>query len=218
MKPELTAALLCDEARQFAVRETRHADPKLFGVTDGKAVGTYIERKFRRLLLEKYTFEPGNSSRGTDLPGLKVDIKVTSHRQPQSSCPYRSARQKIYGLGYSLLVFVYDKQDDPKTRTSDLNILHTVFVEAERTADYTTTTGIRKIVENNGKVDDIVAFLTERRLPVDEPEAVRLAEEILRNPPEIGYLTISNALQWRLQYQRAIDNAGTVEAIHRLGE
>ena len=209
---------MCDEARQFAERESRHADPKLFGVTDGKAVGTYIERKFRKRLLEKYTFEPGNSARGMDLPGLKVDIKVTSHRQPQSSCPYRSARQKIYGLGYSLLVFVYDKKDDPKTRTGDLDILHTMFVEAERTADYTTTTGIRKIVENNGKVDDIVAFLTERRLPVDEPEAVRLAEEILRNPPEIGYLTISNALQWRLQYQRAIDSAGTVEAIHRLGE
>jgi len=46
-----------------------------------------------------------------------VDIKVTSIRQPQSSCPFKSARQKIYGLGYSLIVFVYDKKDDPATKT-----------------------------------------------------------------------------------------------------
>jgi hypothetical protein len=27
-------------------------------------------------------------------------------------------------------------------------------------------------------------------------------------PPELGYLTISNALQWRLQYSRVIEQAG----------
>jgi len=36
----------------------------------------------------------------------------------------------------------------------------------------------------------------------------RLAEEILRNRPEQGYLTISNALQWRLQYSRILESAG----------
>ena len=36
-------------------------------------------------------------------------------------------------------------------------------------------------------------------------------DEILENPPEQGYLTISNALQWRLQYKRVIglDNSVT---------
>lgn len=34
-----------------------------------------------------------------------------------------------------------------------------------------------------------------------------LAERILQNPPQLGYLTISNALQWRLQYSRIIDIA-----------
>ena len=35
-----------------------------------------------------------------------------------------------------------------------------------------------------------------------------LADEILMHKPEQGYLTISNALQWRLQYARviALDN------------
>lgn len=31
-----------------------------------------------------------------------------------------------------------------------------------------------------------------------------MASDILKNPPAIGYLTISNALQWRLQYNRIV--------------
>jgi len=34
--------------------------------------------------------------------------------------------------------------------------------------------------------------------------------------PQIGYLTISNALQWRLQYARVIEQAGKVEGVLRL--
>ncbi len=72
-------------------------------------------------------------------PELDVDIKFTSIRQPQSSCPFKSARQKIYGLGYSLLVFVCDKKDDPQTQTGLLEIQHTLFIQKERTADYRMT-------------------------------------------------------------------------------
>lgn len=32
----------------------------------------------------------------------------------------------------------------------------------------------------------------------------KIAEQILETPPEQGYLTISNASQWRLQYQRIV--------------
>jgi len=59
---------------------------------------------------DKYQFPPSNSAKGIDFPEIDVDIKVTSFKQPQSSCPFRSARQKIFGLGYSLLVFVYEKK------------------------------------------------------------------------------------------------------------
>jgi hypothetical protein len=55
-------------------------------------------------------------------------MKVTRVTQPQSSCPFKSARQKIYGLGYALLVFVYDKVDDLDTQTGGLHILHTTFL------------------------------------------------------------------------------------------
>jgi hypothetical protein len=137
-------------------------------------------------------------------------------RQPQSSCPFKSARQKIYGLGYSLLVFVYEKTDDPQKSTGNLNVLHTIFISKERTGDYQTTTGLRKILDNDGNKDDILAFIEDRRLPVDEIEASVIADEILANPPEIGYLTISNALQWRLQYGRVIEKAGSVPGVERL--
>lgn len=212
----MTVDLLCRAARAFSEKESEHREPSLFGVTDGKAVGTYLEHKFQEDLHRRYVYEEGSSARGIDFPGLGVDLKVTSHKQPQSSCPYKSARQKLYGLGYSLLVFVYDKTDDEETHTARLNILHTIYVAAGRTADFQTTTGIRRIVENSGNVDDLLAFFEERLLPVEEIEANRLAEEVLANPPEIGYLTISNALQWRLQYRRAITKAGDVDGILRV--
>lgn len=212
----LTVPLLQREATRFAKAQSKHAEPSLFGVTDGKAVGTYLEHKFQTYLQGRYSFERGNAAKGIDFPELGVDIKVTSTRQPQSSCPFRSARQKIYGLGYSLLVFVYDKHDDEKTRTGRLDMQHAVFVQKEQTADFQTTTGLHRLIENKANRDDILAFFQERMLPVDEVEAEALADEVLRNPPKVGYLTVSNALQWRLQYGRAIEQAGKVGGILRL--
>lgn len=200
----------------FAALESNVREPRLYGVTDGKAVGTYFELKFRQYLRERYIFDLGSAAKGIDFPNLDVDMKVTSIKQPQSSCPYKSARQKIYGLGYSLLLFVYEKKDDAQTQTGALNILHTVFIEKERTADYQTTTGIRRILENNGNKDDLLAFFAERMLPVDEIEASLIADEVLAHPPEIGYLTISNALQWRLQYARVIEQASLITGIQRI--
>ena len=57
---------------------------------------------------------------------------------------------------------------------------------------------------------------SEPILPMDEIEARETAQELLKSPPEIGYLTISNALQWRLQYGRVIEKAGNVQGIHRI--
>ena len=53
-------------------------------------------------------------------------------------------------------------------------------------------------------------------LPLDEIQAQELAKEVLKRPPEIGYLTISNALQWRLQYSRVIQQAGNISGIEAL--
>ena len=213
---KLTVNLLITEAKTFAERESGHKEKSLFGVTDGKAVGTYLEHRFQESLQKKYEYARGSSAKGIDFPQLDVDIKVTSIRQPQSSCPFKSARQKIYGLGYSLLVFVYDKKDDRKTRTATLDIRHVIFIESSQTGDFQTTTGILKILDNNGNADDLVAFMTERFLPVDEIQAAEFAKEILKTRPKVGYLTISNALQWRLQYARVIEQAGKVTGVQRI--
>ncbi|MDE0158548.1 MAG: restriction endonuclease [Candidatus Dadabacteria bacterium] len=215
-KPKLTRKRLLQDAKTFSPIYSRKTFPEIYGITDGKAVGTFIEHRFREHLAENYKFKFGSSAKGIDFPELEIDIKVTSIRQPQSSCPYRSARQKIYGLGYSLLVFVYEKIDDHKNKTGRLNFLHTIFVEKEITGDYQTTKGLRNILDNEGNSDDLTAFMYERNLPIDDIQASKIAEEILKKKPEQGYLTISNALQWRLQYGRIIEVAGNVKGVHNL--
>jgi hypothetical protein len=216
MSSPLTLTDLKAEAAAFSVIESQHFEKSLFGVTDGKAVGTYLEHKFQSYLAGRYSYDRGNSARGIDFPSLGVNIKVTSIRQPQSSCPFKSAGQKIFGLGYSLLVFVYEKLDDNKRKAGRLDLQHTIFVEADRTADWQTTYGLLRLIENQGNLDDVLAFFRERMLPVDDIEAQALAEQVLREPPKLGYLTVSNALQWRLQYRRVIEQAGHVDGIARL--
>lgn len=191
-------------------------EPSLYGITDGKAVGTYLERKFTSYLAENFEYEPGNSATGIDLPGLGVDIKVTSFKQPQSSCPFESASQKVFGLGYHLLVFVYEKIDDHSNQTGRLNMHHAIFIDKNCTGDFQTTKGLLDILKNDANKDDIIAFINERNLPVDEIGANRLAEQILKLPPKQGYLTVSNALQWRLQYGRVIQMAGNTPGIIRI--
>jgi hypothetical protein len=178
-KTKLTVELLCQEAAAFAAVESTYPEPTLYGVTDGKAIGTYLEHKFRAHLGTKYTFAPSSSAAGIDFPDLGVDMKVTAVTQPQSSCPFRSARQKIFGLGYAILVFAYEKKDDAKTATAVLNILHTVFVAEHRTADFTMTRLIRQHLEAGCNAEDLIGLLHDKNLPVDDIEAAKIAEELL---------------------------------------
>lgn len=215
-KELLTIELLQKEANIFSKKESQHKEPSIYGTTDGKAIGTYLEHKFQKYLHTKYSYVEGSSAKGIDFPELMVDMKVTSIKQPQSSCPFKSASQKIFGLGYSLLIFVYEKRDDNLTQTGTLDIKHTIFVNQERTADFQMTTSLNQIIRNNGNVDDILAFFSDKNLPIDDITAYQIAETILSNPPTVGYLTISNALQWRLQYRRVIQEAGSIDGIYRI--
>jgi hypothetical protein len=215
-KMPLTIELLQKEAISFSEVISSYPEPTLYGVDNGKKVGTYLEHKFRAHLAVKYEFAPCNSAEGVDFPELQVDVKVTDIVKPQSSCPFRSARQKIFGLGYSVIVFVYDKKDDPKTATAVLQILHTIYVEARCTADFAMTTLIRRHLEIGCEAEDLIGLMRDKNLPVDDIEANALANELLERPCEQGYLTVSNALQWRLHYTRAIREAGRVDGILRL--
>ena len=216
MKKILTLELFQKEARDFAKQLTRIEHKDIYGVTDGKAIGTYIEHAFQLHLEKKYHYHRGNSAKGIDLPELNVDIKVTSMRQPQSSCPFKSVRQKIYGLGYHLILFIYDKSDDKKLEQASLKLLHTIFIDKSKTADFRLTKTILQTLNSGGNEEDVFADLIESNLPIDEMESQYLAKEIVKNPPRLGFLTISNALQWRLQYKRIVEIAGEAEGINRL--
>ena len=211
IKMRLTIDRLIDEAVRFSewFSELNHVN--LIGVTDGKAVGTYVEHAFQAYLKDRYEVLVGSSAYGIDLPSVNTDIKTTSIAQPQSSCPFRSARQKIFGLGYNLLVFVYQKEDTQNE--CFLNITHCTFIDADRTADYTLTRLIRQSLEIGANKEDIIALLTDKNVPGDEITYNDLADEIFNNPPEQGYLTISNAIQWRLQYKRVISLDNQIQGV-----
>ena len=217
-KEKLTIEKLLEEAQLFCVEQSKFQHKELYGVTDGKAVGTLIEHKFQSHLNEKYEVLVGSSAKGMDLPSddIQTDIKVTSIKQPQSSCPFKDAKQKIFGLGYNLLVFVYDKTDDPTSETAILNFVSCSFVHKERTADYTTSFRLREMVKDGANEADIIAYLQDKNIPADEITLAKVAEQILQTPPEQGYLTISNALQWRLQYQRIVALADDIQGIEKI--
>jgi hypothetical protein len=217
---QLTKELLMQEAIDFCKIQSLENHITLLGISDGKAVGTYVEHKFQNLLEVKYNYIEGNSARGIDLPSesINTDIKVTHIKQPQSSCPFRGAKQKIYGLGYNLLVFVYNKIDNPQENTCKLNFANCTFIDKERTADFQTTTMIREIIKNDGNKDDIIAYFYNINLPGDDITYNSLAEKVLEKPPLQGFLTISNALQWRLQYRRVINLDNKIEGVFNLYE
>lgn len=215
-KKKLDDKGLIESAKEFCLLQSQVYRAELYGVTDGKAVGTFVERLFKEFLMSRYDLTIGSAANGLDLPSVNTDIKVTSIKQPQSSCPYKDSKQKIYGLGYNLIVFVYRKEDDNLQKKGKLDFVSSVYIEAKRTADYQTTVGLRNIINNSGNVDDIFAFLSDHRIPADEVTLYGMAQDILKNPPEIGYLTISNALQWRLQYGRIVSLQEEVEGITQI--
>ncbi len=212
----LNLATLHSEAAAFAASLDDLPIPELFGTTDGKTLGTWIESRFDEFLARRYAFASGSAAHGIDFPELNVDLKATFASQPQSSCPFRDASQKVFGLGYHLLVFTYDKTDVGETGVAYVDVENAIFIDRDRTADYQTTIGIRGILDRGGNLDDLVAFMEDRNLPLDEIGRRSLAERILACPPRQGYITISNALQWRLQYGHAIRSAGKVRGVCEL--
>ena len=72
---------------------------------------------------------------------------------------------------------------------------------------------MRKMLSVDANKEDIIGLLSDKNVPGDEIIYSDLADEILAIPPHQGYLTISNALQWRLQYKRVIDLNNSVEGV-----
>lgn len=214
MKKEmLTIELLKVEAVNFAKEQSKIRHKSLVGITDGKAIGTYFEHAFKEHLEQNYEISTGSSASGIDLPDehILTDIKITSYKQPQSSTTFKNARQKIFGLGHNLLIFVYIKDDSSKL---NFRITSITFIDAPQTADYTTTKRLIEMLKDDANKEDIVAYLMDRNIPGDEITLDNIADDILAKKIRQGYLTISNALQWRLQYSRVIKLDNTVEGVY----
>lgn len=63
-KEKLTIEKLIKEAQIFCIEQSKFRHQELYGVTDGKAVGTLIEHQFQTHLNEKYEVLVGSSARG----------------------------------------------------------------------------------------------------------------------------------------------------------
>lgn len=85
-------------------------------------------------------------------------------------------------------MFTYEKSDDSTAQTARLNFRDAIFVAREKTGDYQTTYGLIGILNRNGNKDDIVAYLEERNLPLDEIGRDLLADRILQNPRHLDIL------------------------------
>ena len=69
------------------------------------------------------------------------------------------------------------------------------------------------MVQDGANKEDVIGYLQDKNVPGDEIVYNDPAEEILSHVPVQGYLTISNALQWRLQYSRVIALDNTVDGV-----
>ena len=208
----LTIKAMKEEATAFVRELSTQPIAELYNASDGKAVGTYVEHAFKDRLSQRYQYEHGNSANGLDLPSINTDIKVTSIARPQSSSPFKNAWQEIGGMGYNLMVFVYEKKNDPQTRTSILDFKNAIFIDKSRTSDYRLTKSIREVALDKAmsdavKADEIESILINKQLPVDDATRRNWAEKLVHEPPVQGAVTISNALQWRLAYNWAIEIA-----------
>ncbi len=212
---KLTLEKLVDEAKIFAKQQSNTTHQELLGTNDGKAIGTYIERKFKNYLKKKYNLTIGSSSKGIDLPDshINTDIKVTSIKRPQSSAPFNSIEQKIYGLGHNLLIFVYEKTD--LNYKCYLDFKHIIFITSEHTGDYTLTKKLREMLKSHTSESEIINLLEKKNIPGDENNLKYLAKKILVKPPKQGYLTISNALQWRLKYGNIFNSGCELEGVYK---
>ena len=70
---------LKQEAKIFCEFMEKENHTSLIGVTDGKAVGTYVEHRFKDYISSKYEIEIGNSSKGIDLPGKDIETQKSNN-------------------------------------------------------------------------------------------------------------------------------------------
>ena len=73
---QLTLQALKTKAKQFAHEFSQTPQKELFGVSDGKAIGTFVEQAFAEYLASTYKFERGNAAKGIDFPSLIANSEI----------------------------------------------------------------------------------------------------------------------------------------------
>jgi hypothetical protein len=68
----LTLAILKTTVKDFVAGLSATAIPELYGVDNGKTIGTYVEHAFNRYLTEQYDYAPGSSAKGIDFLSWKL--------------------------------------------------------------------------------------------------------------------------------------------------
>ena len=105
MKKILTIEELMKSAKIFCETASEENHIELIGVTDGKAVGTYVEHKFQKFLQKRYTVEIVNSAKGIDLPGATVQSHVgctAAVKLPLSECTSENFWFRLQLIGFCL--------------------------------------------------------------------------------------------------------------------
>lgn len=182
---------------------------KLFGINDGKTLGTHIENIFFDYLENKgYLFKRGNPSKGIDFPELDIDIKSNSSTRSKygTSSPFRSFEQKIYGMGYSIVLFIYDKIDIYEEKTATLSLKEVFFIDKEDTADKKTTSEILEVINNGGTEKDMINVLIQNKILLDLDSLKTLSHKLFLNPPKPGLLSINDVLQWNISYNKSLES------------
>lgn len=115
-KKILNIAELQIAAKKFCEKESGLYRSELFGVTDGKAVGTFVEHLFQEYLEQQYEMTVGSSANGLDLPSVNTDIKVTSIKQHNQVALLKTANKKYTGLVITLLYLFTRRVMMPKQK------------------------------------------------------------------------------------------------------
>lgn len=168
-----------------------------------KRIGTYFEKELRDWFETKHGLvSDGSVAQGIDLPAFNLDVKTTSNRQPQSSSPFDDPGERITGVDYNILLFVYDKQS--VEGGNRFEIVSCAYIPRERASDYRKSENARKLVADyrEGKLSE-----AELREQLEELTGVGAIsdekfEEIKRDPPKTGAITMTPAVQWRFNYNK----------------
>lgn len=214
MLPPLTIEALLAEVVPFAYSLTGVI---IKDIDKPKKIGDFVQEKLSEYLATKYSFTKGNSTLGIDFPSLNIDVKATRLHKPQSSSRFRSVRQKVFGLGYGIVLFAYEQIEDEFAMKTTIRVRRVVYIAAERTASYSITKTIKELIENDCNQEELEGYLLSISMGLDEAEAEAIAQKIMLDKTiNVGYIEMTQALQWRLMYSVAINNAGKIAGLESL--